>query len=130
MINERNTRVIPIINDELWANLVDRAKSAYKSWKNRELITSDKSSYLLFENINKTTTTKKIKKAFKQCGPRYRSWHCCRHSRGTFLYGKTGDKALSMAWLGHSSERVHSKYLHTYEAFMREIKAKDFNWLV
>lgn len=128
VINERNTRVIPIINDGLWANLVERAKSAYKSWKNRELITSDKSSYLLFEGINKTTTTKKLKKAFEQCGLRYRSWHCCRHSRGTFLYGKTGDKALSMAWLGHSSERVHSKYLHTYEALMREIKSKDFNW--
>lgn len=33
VINERNTRIIPIINDELWASLVKRAKSAYKSWQ-------------------------------------------------------------------------------------------------
>lgn len=129
VINERNSRIIPIINDELWLSMVKRAKSAYKSWQNRELLTSDKSSYLLFEDINKTTTTKKLKKAFEQCGFRYKTWHCCRHSRGTFLYGKTGDKALSMSWLGHTSEKVHSKYLHTYEALMREIKAKEINWL-
>ena len=54
--------------------------------------------------------------------------YCCRHTRGTFLYGKTGEKALSMSWLGHSSERVHDKYLHTYEALMREIKSKDCDW--
>ena len=45
------------------------------------------------------------------------------------MYGKTGDKALSMSWLGHTSEKVHSKYLQTYEALMREIKAKEINWL-
>ena len=127
-ISERNTRVIPIINDELWDSLVVRAKSAYQDWKNRTHLTSDKSSYLLFEGINKTTTTNKLKKAFEECGIRYKTWHCCRHTRGTFLYGKTGDKALSMSWLGHSSERVHDKYLHTYEALMREIKAKDCDW--
>ncbi|MDA9189678.1 hypothetical protein N9O57_01720 [bacterium] len=128
VINERNTRVFPIVNDELWNCLVKRAKKSYKSWKSRDLITSDKSSYLLFEGVNKTTTTNKLKKAFDQCGIRYKTWHCCRHTRGTFLYGKTGDKALSMAWLGHSSERVHNKYLHTYEALMREIKSKDYDW--
>lgn len=122
-------RVIPIVDDELWAILAERAKSAYISWKNNGHGTKDKSSYLLFEGINKTTTTIKLKKAFEQCGIRYKTWHCCRHTRGTFLYGKTGDKALSMAWLGHSSERVHDKYLHTYEALMRDMKAKSFDWL-
>jgi len=127
-ISERNTRVVPIVNDDLWDSLVIRAKSAYQDWKNRTHLTSDKSSYLLFEGINKTTTTNKLKKAFEECGVRYKTWHCCRHTRGTFLYGKTGDKALSMSWLGHSSERVHDKYLHTYEALMREIKSKDCDW--
>ena len=52
-ISERNTRVIPIINDELWDSLVFRAKSAYQDWKNKTHLTPDKSSYLLFEGINK-----------------------------------------------------------------------------
>jgi integrase len=128
VINERNTRVIPIINDELWLSLICRAKKAYQLCKERPYSTKDKSSFLLFENINKTTTTNKLKKAYEQVGLRYRSWHCCRHSRGTFLYGKTGDKQLSKAWLGHSSDKVHDKYLHTYEALLREIKSNETNW--
>ncbi len=33
-----------------------------------------------------------------------------------------------MQWLGYASEKVHNKYIHTYERLMREIKAKDMNW--
>ncbi len=33
-----------------------------------------------------------------------------------------------ISWLGHTSEKVHSKYLHTYKALMREIRAKDCDW--
>jgi integrase len=128
VINERNTRVVPIINDDLWLNLSRRARKAHNDWSKRILITNDKASYLLFEGVNKTTTTNKLKRAFSEVGLRYRTWHCCRHSRGTFLYGKTGDKQLSKAWLGHSSDKVHDKYLHTYEALLREIKNNETNW--
>jgi len=33
-----------------------------------------------------------------------------------------------MKWLGHTSEKVHGKYIHTYEGLMREIKAKEVEW--
>ena len=127
-INERNTRIIPIICEELWKILTERAKIAYRRWKNNHHLSRNKSDYLLFEDIYQTTSTLRLKEAFKKSGLKYRSWHCCRHSRGTFLHGKTGDKELTMQWLGHASEKVHNKYIHTYEGLMREIRAKETNW--
>lgn len=127
-INERNTRIIPIICEELWKILCARAKRAYKRWKNNHHLSRNKSDYLLFENITQTTSMLRLKEAFEKSDLRYRSWHCCRHSRGTFLHGKTGDKELTMQWLGHASEKVHNKYIHTYEGLMREIKAKQTTW--
>ena len=96
--------------------------------KNGELGSDNKSDYLLFEGINQSTSTSRLKEAFERAKLNCRSWHCCRHSRGTFLHGKTEDKELTMQWLGHSSEKVHNKYLHTYEGLMREIKAKEVEW--
>lgn len=127
-INERNTRIIPIVCEELWKILTKRAKQSYKKWKDNHHLSRNKSDYLLFEDIYQTTSTHRLKEAFEKSGLRYRSWHCCRHSRGTFLHGKTGDKELTMQWLGHASEKVHNKYIHTYEGLMREIKAKEMNW--
>lgn len=127
-INERNTRIIPIVCEELWQILSKRAKVQYKNWKNHSLLSRNKSDYLLFAGIVQTTSMFRLKEAFEKSGLKYKSWHCCRHSRGTFLHGKTGDKELSMQWLGHASEKVHSKYIHTYEGLMREIKAKDMCW--
>lgn len=127
-INEKNTRVIPIVNEELWMILSRRAKDAFQSWKRVDLKSINKSDYLLFEGITSSTATTRLKEAFEKVSLKYRSWHCCRHSRGTFLHGKTGDKELTMQWLGHSSEKVHNKYLHTYEGLMREIQAKEVEW--
>lgn len=127
-INERNTRIIPIVCEELWKILSKRAKIQYRNWKSHALLSRNKSDYLLFEGIVQTTSMFRLKEAFEKSGLKYKSWHCCRHSRGTFLHGKTGDKELSMQWLGHASEKVHSKYIHTYEGLMREIKAKDMCW--
>lgn len=88
----------------------------------------NKNDYLLFEGITQTTSMIRLKEAFEKSNLKYRSWHSCRHSRGTFLHGKTGDKELTMKWLGHTSEKVHGKYIHTYEGLMREIKAKEVEW--
>ena len=52
----------------------------------------------------------RLKQGFEKFDLFYRSWHRCRHSRGTFLHEKTGDRELTIQWLGHSSEKVHNKY--------------------
>ncbi|MDC1173889.1 hypothetical protein OAT67_00720 [Bacteriovoracaceae bacterium] len=127
-INERNTRIIPVVCEELWKILCRRAKAQYKLWKNNHYLSRNQSDYLLFDGIVQTTSMFRLKEAFEKSNLKYRSWHCCRHSRGTFLHGKTGDKELSMQWLGHASEKVHNKYIHTYEGLMREIQAKEMDW--
>ena len=104
-INEKNTRVIPIVSEELWMILRRRAKDAFQSWKRVNLKSSNKSDYLLFEGITSSTATTRLKEAFEKVNLKYRSWHCCRHSRGTFLHGKTGDKELTMQWLGIVQKR-------------------------
>lgn len=127
-INEKHTRIIPIINKELWRILVRRAKDAQAKFKNSENRSLQKSDFLLFEGINQTTATGRLKRSFEKSNLKYRSWHCCRHSRGTFLHGKTGDKELGMKWLGHTSDKVYERYIHTYEGLVREIKAKEVDW--
>ena len=127
-INERNTRIIPIVHTELWEILTRRAKNAFQAWKARGNGTDEKSNYLLFAGINQSTSTKRLKSAFKALNLHYRSWHCCRHSRGTFLHGITGDRELGMKWLGHSSEKGFDKYVHTYEGLVRGIRAINTDW--
>jgi len=128
LISEKNTRIIPIVNERLWEILKARAKDSFKDWKSRRLNTVDKANYLLFHDINQASSTKRLKAAFNALNIKYRSWHCCRHSRGTYLHGKTGDRELGMKWLGHSSEKIYDKYVHTYEGMMREIKTMDEDW--
>lgn len=62
-INERNTRVIPIVNEELWSILTRRAKEAFYNWKRNEHKSNDKSDYLLFQNITQTTSSARLKEA-------------------------------------------------------------------
>lgn len=127
-INEKNTRVIPIINKDLWKVLVTRAKKASTAHKNKSNLSPHKSDYLLFPGISKTTSTNRLKEAFRKVNMRYRSWHCCRHTRGTYLHSIREDTALGKRWLGHVSERVYQKYVHTHEALIREISSKNTNW--
>jgi hypothetical protein len=52
---------------------------------------------------------KRAKEAFNHSNLRYRFWHCCRHTQSIFIHGKTGDKELTMQWLGILPEKF---YLH------------------
>ncbi|MDC1174508.1 hypothetical protein OAT67_03905, partial [Bacteriovoracaceae bacterium] len=127
-ISEKNARVIPVINRELWKVLIGRAKRASAACKNRSNLSPNKADYLLFPGITKTTSTNRLKQAFAKANLKYRSWHCCRHSRGTFLHSIREDSALGKRWLGHTSDRVYQKYVHTHEALLRAINSKNTDW--
>lgn len=86
---------------------------------------SDKKNCYLFSGIDDTTATRKLKAAFDTAKYRYRSWHCLRHSRATWLVGETGDEVLARAWLGHSSARIFDRYNHLYQALVRVSKSKE-----
>ena len=120
-INEKNARIIVISDKTLWKQLgklynqkVDEFE--YLSWG------TDPTDYPLFEGIDKSSSTRRLKKAFKSENLPYRSWHCCRHSCATNLIGATGDHNLARLWLGHSSSSVIERYIHIHQAIVRSAK--------
>lgn len=127
-INEKNARVIPIIDKRLWKILTQRARKASLALQNKSNLSPHKADYLLFPGISKTTSTNRLKAAYEKANLNYRSWHCCRHTRGTYLHSIREDSALGKRWLGHVSDRVYEKCIHTHEALMREISSKNTEW--
>lgn len=122
-ISEKFARTIPIIDADLWNDLVGLAAMQYEKWQVNQTV--PKRDLFLFQGIDDTTATNRLKDAFEGLKIRYRCWHCLRHSRATLLIGETGDEPLARAWLGHSSVKVFERYNHLYQSLVREAKSKD-----
>lgn len=118
-ISEKNNRIIPIVDKALWNVLVDLAETAFK-----ENPTKERRDCLLFPGIDDATASRRLEEAFIAAKLRYRTWHCLRHSRATWLIGETGDVMLARVWLGHNSPRTIEKYNHIYQALTRSAKAQ------
>lgn len=134
-ICEKNSRIVPIIDKQVWNNLVQRCKEQHQAWKSGIYGLSQK-DYLLFDGLNKATGLTRLKQAQEMLNLRHKTWHCLRHTRGTLLFGETGDRELAKMWLGHSSDRVFEKYNHTFQESVRKARkpavrdSDDFNaWL-
>ncbi len=122
-ISEKYARTIPIVDKVLWNDLVDLASEQYDLWN--QLKGSSKKDFYLFQGLDDSTASRRLQEAFETCKLKYRTWHCLRHSRATWLIGETGDEVLARAWLGHSSARIFERYNHLYQALVREAKSKD-----
>lgn len=122
-IDERSARTVVILDKTLWNDLVRLHSQELKKLE-KKIYGKDEKDYVLFEGIDKTSSSERLKKAFANCKLKYRSWHCCRHSRATDLIGRTGSQFLTRIWLGHSSQRITDKYIHIYEAITRAAKTK------
>jgi integrase len=122
-IDDKSARTLVITDKVLWNELVTLHNGILLQHEKR-LFGSDISQYPLFEGMDKSTARMRLYRAYEACGLTYRSWHCCRHTRATLLIGETGNSVLAKLWLGHSSERVLNRYVHTYEAMTRAIKKK------
>src|SRR3989338_4763977 len=86
-IDEKSARVIPLIDQSLWIHLARYYNEALASYK-RRLWGEDLKDYLLFNNITSTSSTELSRISSRLSIP-YRSWHCLRHSRATYLIGHT-----------------------------------------
>jgi len=122
-IGERYSRIIPIVDKVLWNDLVDLAALQYDKWKDSKHL--NKKDFFLFDQLNDTTASRRLEEAYQSNQLKYRSWHCLRHSRATWLIGETGDEVLARAWLGHSSPKVFERYNHLYQSLVREAKATE-----
>jgi|SRR5579871_1104267 len=112
---------VVIIDKVLWNGLVQQHNRVLQLY-NQGTFGKSIDQYPLFDGIDKTSSAKKLQEAYNKCGLRYRSWHCCRHTRATWLIGQTGNSMLTKLWLGHSSDRVLNRYVHIYEAIIRSAK--------
>jgi integrase len=121
-IEEKYSRTIPVVDRQLWNDLVDLSQKKYQEFKKSD---KSKKECFLFEGLDDTTATRKLQLAFKSVKIKYKSWHCLRHSRATWLVGETGDEPLARAWLGHSSAKVFERYNHIYQSLIREAKSKE-----
>ena len=122
-IDNKSARTIVITDKVLWNHLVEFHNANLKYHESR-IFGAGIDQYPFFEHIERNASTIRLKKAYEACGFHYRSWHCCRHFRATFLIGETGNNILAKLWLGHSSEKVLSRYVHTYEAVVRAAKKR------
>lgn len=120
-ISEKFARTIPIVDKTLWNDLVDLAQQQYEVWNVNK---GNKKDFLLFGGVNDATASRRLEAAFRSARLKYRSWHCLRHSRATWLIGETGDEVLARAWLGQSTAKVFERYNHLYQSLVREAKAK------
>lgn len=124
VISEKDGRIIPIVDKNLWEIIVKRMRKLHEECKLGRY-GSDASDYLVFEGFNKSTSMTRLKVAHEKTGIRLKTWHCLRHTRGTELFGETGDRELAKMWLGHGSNKVFEKYNHTYEEFVRSKKRSN-----
>ena len=123
-ICEKNNRIVPITDKELYNNLVYLYKEQQKLLKQRKY-GGDPKNYVLFEELSTSECNRFLNKGFFKSRKKYRSFHCCRHTRCTELVGMTRDFVLARMWLGHQRQETTLRYTHIYQQSVREVKKKN-----
>lgn len=122
-IAEKYNRVIPIIDKDLFNNLVKLYKIQEQLFRKRKYGSNPK-NYLLFDELNSTEIVRSLRTAYESTKYRPKGYHCCRHTRCTELVGKTRDFVLARYWLGHARQETTLRYTHIYQQSVREVRKK------
>lgn len=113
-IDAKYNRIIPIVDKDLFNNLVNLYKIQEGKFKLNKYGTNPK-NYLLFEDITQTKATIELQNAYRKTKFTPKSYHCCRHTCCTELVGKTRDFVLAQYWLGHARQETTLRYTHIYQ---------------
>ncbi len=120
-ISEKNNRIIPIIDKELFNSLVKLYKEQEKLLEKKKFGQIPK-NYLLFDNLTTTEASVALRAAYAKTRFKPKSYHCCRHTRCTELVGQTRDFVLARYWLGHSRQETTLRYTHVYQQSVRQVR--------
>lgn len=120
-ISAKDSRTIPITDKGAW-NILARRFRLQKNLLEKGTFGGDKINYLLFDGLNGVKLNMTLKDAYGRLGKKPKSYHCCRHSKATYLVGETRSYFLGKAILGHKSDTFED-YLHIHE--MIAVKAKQ-----
>jgi integrase len=123
-IDEKFNRIIPIIDKDLFNNLVALYMRQEELFKSRTY-GSDRKNYVLFDGLTTTEANLALRQAFQKTKYNPKSYHCCRHTRCTELVGKTRDFVLARYWLGHARQETTLRYTHIYQQSSRIVRKKN-----
>lgn len=119
-ISPKDARVIPILDKEC-RNILSRRHKEQKKLLEAQTYGMAKENYLLFDGLTMSRLNNTLREAYNSLGIEPKSYHCCRHSRATYLVGETRSYFLGKAMLGHKSD-VHDDYVHIFEMIATKAK--------
>ena len=122
-IDEKFNRIIPILDRDLFNNLVRLFKTQEQKLKNKVYGENPK-DYLLFEKMTMVDANTLLREAYAKTKFIPKSYHCCRHTRCTELVGQTGDFILAKTWLGHARQETTLRYTHIHQQMTRSAKKR------
>lgn len=122
-IDEKYNRIIPIIDRDLFNNLVQLYKVQQEKLEKKQYGENPK-DYVLFENMTMVDANSLLRWAYSQTTYTPKSFHCCRHTRCTELVGQTGDFIMAKAWLGHARQETTLRYTHIHQQMTRSAKKR------
>ena len=125
-IHEKHTRIMPIINKDLFNNLVKLYKQQKELLEKRSYGRNPK-DYVLFDGLTTTAASIVLRAAYSKTKYTPKSYHCCRHTRCTELVGLTRDVALAKSWLGHERHETTLRYTHIHQKASRTARKKEQN---
>ncbi len=123
-ISEKNNRIIPITDKDLYNNLVKLYKKQKELQKNK-VYGHESKNYVLFDELNVSMPKRFLESAYSLSGFQYKTFHCCRHTRATELVGLTQNFILAKYWLGHSRQETTERYTHIFQQSNRQVKNKE-----
>lgn len=128
-IHEKNNRIIPIIDKNLFNNLVKLYKNQ-QELRSKRVYGDNPKNYLLFDGLFTTRAVVDLRKAYEATKYSAKGYHCCRHTRATELVGQTLSFVLAKYWLGHSRQETTDRYTHIFQQSTRQainkIKVLEF----
>lgn len=122
-ISEKFNRLVPIIDKDLFNNLVKLYKIQEEKFK-QKIYGSNPKDYVLFEHLTSSEAAVDLRAAYAKTKYTAKSYHCCRHTRCTDLVGKTRDFVLARYWLGHARQETTLRYTHIYQQSARTARKK------
>lgn len=123
-IDEKYNRLVPLINKDLFNNLVKLYK-IQESKFSQKVFGNNPKDYVLFEQLTTSEAALELRNAYAKTKYTPKSYHCCRHTRCTDLVGKTRDFVLARYWLGHARQETTLRYTHIYQQSARSVR-KNF----
>lgn len=117
-------RIVPIIDKELFNNLVRLYKIQEEKFK-KKVYGSNPKDYVLFEELTYSDIVVSLREAYQKTKYKQKSYHCCRHTRCTELVGQTRDFVLARYWLGHERQETTLRYTHIYQQSANTARKKS-----